>query len=204
MKDKLVRCVSALGLLLASSVSAQACASDLMFTFFLHKNPEAQKANTAILEADENGILVGEQWEKSVGLSLHAWRAQKTEFTIRALQHRMKAASNSTRDMSNAHLFLMREFTWLDLKSGGDGMTVSRTPPRETARMSTGAVGDALLIYTTRRVLDTLLAGEMTLDVAIEKGLITSNCGSQCPGDPFGALAVAMAEPQQKAELGLD
>lgn len=197
MRDKLVRCVAGLGMFLASSVTAHACANELMFTFFLHKNPEARAANAAILEASETGELTGQAWDKSLGLSLHAWRAQKTDSLIEELQNRLNDTIETEMGTDSAHVFLMREFAWLDISQGDDGVTISRTPPQISARMSVG-VGTPVegpLIFTTRRVLDTILAGEMTFGEAVENGLVASNCGHNCAHDPYALLAKATGLP---------
>ena len=77
-----------------------------------------------------------------------------------------------------------------------DGISVSRT--------SVGPAEEATRIYTTRRVLDNILAGNITFQKAVEQGLIASSCGIECSGEPYGPLRIALEFPRQKAELGLN
>ena len=178
--------------LFAVSTSALACAGGFLQAFLFHKYPEAEATTTAIAEARMRGMLKGEEWSKSSGKSLHAWRSERTKVTVKALQKRLNSTVNSSTTLVDTNVFLLNEFTWLSITTDGKRIAVSRQPY--------GSPMHEPKVFTSRRVLDNLLDSAITWQQAIDQGLITSRCGTDCSSDkPYGLLSLAMAMPQKQA-----
>ncbi len=180
--------MAALVLCLAGSTSALACAGGFLQAVLFHKYPEAKSTTAAITEARKSGTLKGDEWSKSSGKSLHAWRTEKTKLTVKALQKRLNSTENSSTTVVDTNVFLLNEFAWLRIKHDGERIVVFRQPY--------GLQMSEPNIFTSRRVLDELLNGGITWQQAIHQGLITSRCGTDCSSDtPFGLLTMATSAP---------
>ena len=189
--------MASLVLLLASSTSALACAGGFLQAFLFHKYPEAKATTTAIAEARMHGTLKGDEWSKSSGKSLHAWRSEKTKVTVKALQKRLNSTGNRSTTLADTNVFLLNEFTWLRITTDGKRIAVSRQPY--------GLPMSEPKVFTSRRVLDELLKGGITWQQVIDEGLMTSRCGVDCASDnPFGLLTLAMVTPKQQARASID
>ncbi len=180
--------LAALGLMLASSSASLACGGAFMQAFFFQKNPQAKSVSKAVRNARDSGVLEGDRWDKSKGMSLHAWRAQKVESTLGALQERLNVTVQPSARAGGSHVFLINEFAWLDILAVGNQVIVTRT--------SVGPDKDSPRIFTTRQVLDNVLAGNITFQQAVEDGLIASACATQCTEEPYRMLGYALSKQQ--------
>lgn len=180
--------IGAFVLLFAVSTSALACAGGFLQAVLFHKYPEAKTTTKAIAEARERGTLKGDEWSKSSGKSLHAWRSERTKATIQALQRRLNSAENPPTILVDTNVFLLNEFIWLSVTNDGKRIAVSRRPY--------GLPMSEPKVFTSRRVLDELLNGGITSQQAIDEGLVTSRCRADCSKDKrYGLLSLVTATP---------
>ena len=181
--------------LLASSSFAFACAGGFLQALLFNAYPEAKAATIAISKASLRGALQGEKWSRGSGKSLHAWRAEKTKVTVRNLQDQLNSRRWPGEGAAKTGVFLVLEFSWLAVQRQGNRITVSRQP--YGTRMSGNK------IFTSRRVLDNILAGTVTWQHAVDQGLITSRCTRDCANQRHGLLGLGMITPLKKARAGL-
>lgn len=182
----IVGLMAALALLFAGSTPALACAGGFLQAFLFHKYPEAKTTTMAIAEARMRGSLKGDEWSKSSGKSLHAWRSERTKVTVKALQKRLNSTENPPTTLVDTNVFLLNEFTWLKITNDGKRIAVSRQPY--------GSPMSEPMVFTSRRVLDEFLNGAITWQQATDQGLITSRCGAGCSsGGSYGLLSLVTA-----------
>ena len=182
--------VTVLAVHFAGSTVALACAGGFLQALMFHKYPEAKTTTMAIAKARMHGTLKGDEWSRSSGKSIHAWRSERTKVTIRALQTRLNSTVKPSASLINTNVFLLNEFTWLSITTDGKRITVSRQP--------FGLRISGPKVFTSRRVIDNLLESSMTWQEAIGQGLITSRCASHCSSNQrYGLLSFAMATPRK-------
>ena len=166
----MIRLLVAAQLLLAGTLAAAACGNGLLLSLLFRAYPEAKAVVSADREARRDGRLTGPAWSTKDTASLHEWRAQKTAATIRRLRQNAADLGAPIPENQGAHLFLIHEFRWIELKREAGGLSlVSREH---------GPDGDEVRIFTTRRVLDNLLDGNIDWRNAVDSNFIASR-GSQ-------------------------
>lgn len=154
----------------SGSFAAVACGNGLLLSLLFRAYPEAKSVVSADREARRDGRLAGPAWSTKDTVSLHEWRAQKTAATIRRLRQGAADLGTPVPSGESAYLFLIHEFRWIELKREAGGLSlVSREH---------GPDGDEIRIFTTRRVLDNLLDGNIDWRHAVNSNFIASR-GSQ-------------------------
>ena len=160
----MVRLLIAATILLSGTLAAAACGNGLLLALLFRAYPEAKLVVSADRNARREGRLPGEAWSTRADLTLHEWRALKTAATIRQLRKNAAESGASVAAGESAHLFLIHEFRWIELRREGGGMSI--------ALRKHGPEGDEVRLFTTRRVLDNLLDRTFSLQEAIDSEFI--------------------------------
>jgi hypothetical protein len=176
-------------LMVAAPGSATACGHQILQAFVSSKYPETTAVSAALVEAENQGDLQGDLWETTSGQSLHDWRAERIGKTIDALNSQLNRTGPPLAAASATHILLLNELTWLDITYDGKRISVSRTQ-----RFGPGK--DGVIVFTTRRLIDNVLAGTISWRQAVSQGLVASRCADACEDQPYGLLGPLATTPE--------
>ena len=165
---------------------AAACGSGMLLALLFTAFPEAKGVLWAEKVETDAGILTGDRWTPETGLAQHEWRTGKTAVTIAALEARLGNLPVQPNLDDSAHILLIHEFRWLRLTTRPGGTS--------TSLRGLSADGDGPRFFTTRYVLDNLLAGALTWEDAIGRGLIRSPAPLEEQGPWLTVLHNALAQ----------
>lgn len=166
---------------------AAACGSALLLALMFTAFPEAEGVLWAEKADTDAGLLQGDQWTPETGLAMHEWRSEKTAVTVGTIEARLGDLPVQPQLENSAHILLIHEFRWLEVTSRADGASAN------LRGLSTE--GEGPRFFTTRYVLDNLLAGTLTWDDAIGRGLIRSPAPLEEQGPWLAVLHNALATP---------
>ena len=170
---------------------AAACGSAMLLALMFTAFPEAEGVLWAEKADADAGLLQGDQWTPQTGLetglAIHEWRTEKTAVTVNAIETRLGDLPVQPHLENSAHILLIHEFRWLEVTSQSDGA-------RANLR-GLSSEGDGPRFFTTRYVLDNLLAGTLTWDDAIGRGLIRSPAPLEEQSPWLAVLHNALATP---------
>jgi len=180
MRSRLTAGLTAFCLLGLSSVPAIGCGDAFLFSVFFQKYPEARSVITAEGQSREVGALQGDEWS-GIGLqSLHSWRGNKVSDMVEALQRRLNSSAQSSGPKNGIYVFLIKEFVWIEIRFDGDQAVVLKAPSAPNK--------EAPKVFTTRRVLDSLLNKTITWQQVQDNGLIGSRCADGCTNESLAFL----------------
>ncbi|GAA6155471.1 hypothetical protein NBRC116588_09440 [Pyruvatibacter sp. HU-CL02332] len=165
---------------------ASACGGAVMLAMLFNIFPEAEGVLQAEIAETEKGFLHGERWTPETGQLQHEWRADKTSVTVAALDERLASLSTGPHIDGSAHILLIHEFRWLELTASTGG------PSADLRGIS--LEGEGPRFFTTRYVIDNLLAGTLTWDDALGRGLIRSAAPMEEQAPWLGVLHAALAQ----------
>ncbi|MGD1935325.1 MAG: hypothetical protein ACFB0Z_12600 [Candidatus Phaeomarinobacter sp.] len=172
---------------------AAACGSAMLLALMFTAFPEAEGVLWAEKADADAGLLQGDQWTPQTGLetglAIHEWRTEKTAVTVNAIETRLGDLPVQPHLENSAHILLIHEFRWLEVTSQSDGA-------RANLR-GLSSEGDGPRFFTTRYVLDNLLAGTLTWDDAIGRGLIRSPAPLEEQSPWLAVLHNALATPHK-------
>lgn len=188
---------------LFAATPAAACGSGVLMTLLFTVYPESEDVVRAETHAIALGTLRGALWTPDTGLAMHEWRAEKAAGTVDAVRARLEGMPASPAISGTAQVFLIHEFQW---------MVVDTRPGAARAHLRPfSSVGEGPRFFTTRHVLDNVLAGTLAWDEAVASGLIRSSApeaeraawlgiiGQAFGNGPAQAAAAPPAGPQTLA-----
>ncbi len=152
-------------LLASTTVSASACGSALLMHVMFRVWPETKAVSVSESKAIAEALLVAEKPPTNSAKLLHVWRTRKLEHTLARLSDHLLVRSGATRPQAKAAMLLINEFIWLEFEPPTSGVKITnrgiRTPDADTT-----------LVFTTRRVLDSLLDRTVSWDQARSTDLL--------------------------------
>ena len=161
--------ILALLLFCVSTMPAASCGGGFLMMLLFQAYPETREVTAATDLARQEGLLDGPEWPGSDVISLHDWRAKHIVSTIGRLEKRVQDRDVQIPNDESAYLFLIYEFQWIEMKASADGL--------ELVRRKHGPDDQATKIFTTRRVLDSLLDRRVGWREAVERRLISLRSG---------------------------
>lgn len=168
---------------------AAACGGAVMLALLFTAYPQAEAVVEAEALESKSGLLSGPRWTAKTGLPLHTWRAEKTAETVAAIENRLDDLPVRPPVGGSAHILLIHEFRWLELASRPGGTSANLRGLR--------AEGAGPRFFTTRHVLDNLLAGTLAWDDALGRGLIQSTAPLEEQAPWLGILHAALVRAPQ-------
>ncbi len=165
---------------------AAACGGGVMLAMLFNIFPEAEGVLQAEKADAESGFLRGDKWTPETGRIQHEWRAEKTDVTVAALDERLGSLTSGPHLDGSAHILLIHEFRWLELTASTGG------PSADLRGIS--LEGEGPRFFTTRYVIDNLLAGTLTWDDALGRGLIRSAAPMEDQAPWLGVLHAALGQ----------
>ena len=98
--------------------------------------------------------------------ALHAWRVEQIARTLIQLKRRLNASNNTLPNNQKAYILLINEFKWWEIQASETGLVLTERGHSPDAK--------GIRLFTTRRIVDALLGGSLSLQTAQNKNLITS------------------------------
>lgn len=184
--NRLGRLVGTAAIASMLATPASACGGAVMLAMLFNIFPEAEGVLQAEKAETDSGTLRGERWTPETERLQHEWRAEKTTATVATLDERLNNLSTGPHLDGSAHILLIHEFRWLELTASTGG------PSADLRGIS--LEGEGPRFFTTRYVIDNLLAGTLTWDDALGRGLIRSAAPLEEQTPWLGVLHAALAQ----------
>lgn len=155
--------------LLAGTMAAGACGLGQLTAMMFRVYPEARRVSDAELVAARAGLLGSGPATANAPRdlnALHAWRAARIAEMATRFDKRLRAVANPLGRSGKAHVFLIHEFKWLELAATENGFRLAT----QTGFPS----GDGVRIFTTERVMASVLDGRLGWSTAVGKNLVVA------------------------------